>query len=559
MNYLPIELISGKAAHITLIDEQFLSRWSILFDKCKHATVFQHPSFVCTWYKTYHQHWHPVIIKSCNAEGNLTALWLLAYNPETRALVHAGAHQAEYHVWLALAGEDITFVTKAWTILKDHFDFTELHFKYLPSNLLSNILKSIPGIGNCLIVKKFERPLLNIDENVVKSVLSRQNRKRINQLKKIGNLEFRRITDPEEFEQVFNELISFHDFRMGAVNNILPFQKDQLKCQFYTSLLYAKKGAFFAGVSYLNNRPIAAELALICNETIHLNLGMHSPFLSMHSPGKIHIIQMCVYLIKENINLLDLTPGGDFWKEKFATIHDEVAHAVVYNSGFKKKQIELGNTIYENGKVLLTKIGIEPGKLKTSFLKMNKNFRTIAEIIKARKWSYFNRELRMYQCKKSDLLVMTNETYIRVNCNSIDDLLSYKPDLTSLTCGEFLSNANALIEKGAISYSICLNNCLAVCSWMLTNQTALDTTEVEQPISLPKGSAVFFNLYSHQELSNPDINKALIGHMLKEAFAQNETEYIYIFVQAKNVLMRQAIETMDFKYQESYSLRSTLN
>ena len=125
MNYLSIELIKGNAAHNTLADNQFLNQWSILYDKCNHATICQHPSFVCTWYKTYGQKWRPLIIKSCNSDGDLTGLWLLAYNPENHTLVHTGAHQAEYQVWITISGEDITFLSKAWILLKDHFDVKE--------------------------------------------------------------------------------------------------------------------------------------------------------------------------------------------------------------------------------------------------------------------------------------------------------------------------------------------------------------------------------------------------------------------------------------------------
>jgi len=89
------ELISDKAAHTALSDDQFLGQWSILFNSCNHATIFQHPSFVCTWYKTYIQKWRPVIIKSSNPNGELNGLWLLAYSLENHSLVHAGSHQAE--------------------------------------------------------------------------------------------------------------------------------------------------------------------------------------------------------------------------------------------------------------------------------------------------------------------------------------------------------------------------------------------------------------------------------------------------------------------------------
>lgn len=546
------ELISDKAAHTALSDDQFLGQWSILFNSCNHATIFQHPSFVCTWYKTYIQKWRPVIIKSSNPNGELNGLWLLAYSLENRSLVHAGSHQAEYQVWITMPGEDIAFLSGAWTLLKDNFDFKELHFKYLPCKDLYITLQSVPWIRKCIIVKNYKRPLMSLGENKVTTMFSKRTRQKINRLKIMGNLEFRRITDPKEFEKVFDELILFHDFRMGAVNKIRPFQKDQLKRQFYSNLLFANKDAFFVGVSYLQNRPIACELAGINNETVSLYLGMHAPFLSIYSPGKIHLIQMFDYLRKEKIKMVDLTPGGDSWKEQFATSHDEVAYAVVYNSVFKKNWIKLLSTIHEQGKVILTNIGIRPGTLKRLLQRMHNKFRTITKIIKARNINNTDREIRMYIYNKNKTFVGTEAFDISVKLNSIQDLLLFKHDDSGHTCWNFLSEANTLFERGAFSYSVSLNDCLAANGWMITNQTAFREEEIEQSITLPTKGTVLSNFYSHPVVSKPEVTRKLVGNMLKEAFSQDETEDIYFFVKSNDLQIREEIEKMDFKYHKSY-------
>lgn len=550
-----MELIAGNLAHSLLNDDKFLNKWSTLYQNCPHATIFQDQSFICTWYETYRDKWQPVIIQSCNSTGNFIGLWLLAYNPETRTIAHAGAHQAEYHVWLSLPGEDIPFLSEAWAKLKRYFYFTELHFKYLPSGILSDILKSVPGMGDYSVEKRHRRPLLYIDDNVVKTLFSKRSKQKLNHLKKMGEIEFRRISDSIEFEQIFDELILFYDFRMGASNNIIPFQKDQLKRKFYSQLLYADKDSFFVSVTYLNNRPIAGGLSGLCKGTMHLYIGMHSPFLSMYSPGIIHMLQLCEHLHKEKINLVDLTPGGDLWKERFATTHDEVAHAIVFNSGLKKKQLELKNILSKQGKLFLIKIGIQPNKLKSILQKTCQNLRIASEIIKSRKWGNQDRELRMYIYNRNNTFIAVESLEDKIKRNSINDLLSFISNDSSPNCYEFLYEANTLMEKGASSYSVSLNNCLTANGWILKNQTVFKMAEIEQTITLPTKGDVLFGLYSHPKSSRLEINKALISHMLKETIAHNETENVYIFVQAKNILMRQAIETMDFQYQESYFIK----
>jgi hypothetical protein len=282
-----------------LKDPQFLDDWRILYDRCTYATVLQDQSFVGTWYETYRNPWQPVIIYSYNSESNLNGLWLLAFDPILKTLAHAGTNQAEYHTWLALPGKDIEFLTDAWNELKLRFNFTQLQFHYLPSLTLVNTLKSVPGIKSSCFVQKVNRCLLTIDENIVRTMFSKSsNKSRMNRLKKLGQIEFRHISDIEQIEHVFGEIISFYDFRQGAINNILPFQKDPSKRRFYFNLFSAAPDKLIFTVTYLNNQPIAGFLGLVSNKTVHLGMVMHSPFLSRHSPGKIHLMQLSEYLQK---------------------------------------------------------------------------------------------------------------------------------------------------------------------------------------------------------------------------------------------------------------------
>src|SRR5262245_22617677 len=100
MSVTQIQLVHDEAAHALLADDRFLLRWQMLHERCPHATAFQAPGFVRAWYASYRGEWQPVILQAGSASGDLVGLWLLAYNPRTSALAHAGAHQAEYHAWL---------------------------------------------------------------------------------------------------------------------------------------------------------------------------------------------------------------------------------------------------------------------------------------------------------------------------------------------------------------------------------------------------------------------------------------------------------------------------
>jgi hypothetical protein len=251
--------------------------------------------------------------------------------------------------------------------------------------------------------------------------------------------------------------------------------------------------------------------------------------------------------------VMDLTPLGYSWKEHFATTHDEVVSLVVCTSWLKKKQIEFRNIIMDHGKVFLTKIGIEPSRFKA---KIHKVFKSTTESILTREWKDPHPELRMYELKPNNLLPLAKETDISVTRNSINDLLSFRPVNSDPSIGEFLSNANELFKKGAVSYSAVQNNDLVANGWILKNQIDIQLLHNKATITLPIKGTVFLNLYSHHEISNLEINIALLTQMLKEACTVKD-HCIYAFVESKNLIMRSAIESMNFEYIKSYSKKYT--
>jgi hypothetical protein len=102
MTVANVDLLCGQRAQAVLNDYRFLTLWRTLYDKCPHSTAFQTPNFVRSWYGAYSTQWQPVLIQSQDSKGDLIGLWLLAYNPTTNVLAHAGTHQAENHTWLSL-------------------------------------------------------------------------------------------------------------------------------------------------------------------------------------------------------------------------------------------------------------------------------------------------------------------------------------------------------------------------------------------------------------------------------------------------------------------------
>ena len=104
-------------------------------------------------------------------------------------LVAAGAHQAEYQVWMCEAELADTFPGQAFRLLRKLFPTSTLKLSYLPAETPLGWLAA-PAEGRMAVVKTARRPLLTLggdDDSLRKS----GNKSRLRQLRKHGAVEFR--------------------------------------------------------------------------------------------------------------------------------------------------------------------------------------------------------------------------------------------------------------------------------------------------------------------------------------------------------------------------------
>lgn len=549
MGLIPVDILIGKSAHQVLDDVQFMSAWQRLYTRSQHATVFQSPTFVSVWYQTYRVNWEPVIVRSVDSKGEMVGLWLLAYSPKQQELVHAGGHQAEYQVWLTLPGADAIFLESAWLALKHQLSFETLRFKYLPAIAIVDALRNVAALNGCLTVRTHIRPLMTIDLADIKSSFAKKsNKSRFNRLKKLGVIEFRRLSEPDEVEAVFDEFIDCYDFRQGAINHVTPFREDPLKREFHVNLFAASLEETYFTVTYLNGRAIAGFWGATHRQIVHLGMLVYSPFFAAHSPGKLHIMQLCERLFEDGKTVLDLTPGGDPWKERFANSHDEVAELIFYRSKPARRRADFIQGGRQWAKRWLARVGVQPANLQRVLMSMRSSQPT-AILRKVRSQVYVNREYRVYRGDRAFGARFASD--VRVSFNAISDLLCFDPIESWQSRDAFLSSALSRLENGESVYTICINNCLAHYGWMIRGHTKSYSTEVQQSINLPPQSVALYDYYTHPHFRGRGLYRATIGHMLHEAFNDAGAQYAYISVLADNLPSRHVIESLGFEHQGS--------
>jgi len=539
-----MKLIYDQAAHAILQDPEFVEQWKKLHSRCHYATAFQEPAFVCSWYEAYRNQWNPLILYSQNSLGEFVGLLLLAYDPSTRSLVHAGSSQSEYHSWLSLPDEDTSFLSAAWVQLTRQFKFTTLRFRYLPvAEPLTDILRRLPN-KHSIGLRKRPRPLMILNADEIKaSFAKKSNKSRFNRLKKLGEIRFQRITDPIELNQVFDELITFYDLRQGAVNQSRPFQHDPNKREFHINMFGRNQGNVNLTVTYLNDRPIAGLWGLVSKNRLHLCLIMHSPILAEHSIGKLHIMKLSESLLSDHIDTLDLTPGSDPWKERFANSHDEVAEAIIYRSVAAKIRGEAIYGLLNWLRNRANRFGVTTAKLKEmSAIVRELRFSVIIGGIA--KWVKKGSEFHVYQIERSFADKCHHDE--RVHCNKLDDLLLFNSKTVKPSEFGFLSKALALLERGEKAYTMISNNRLVYCAWMNTDQSN-DMQITSVPMSITIHDFFIDSKYEKQEFF-----QAALRHMLYEAFSDSNIQSAVISIPSENRQCCRLAEEIGFTYLKSF-------
>jgi RimJ/RimL family protein N-acetyltransferase len=480
----------------------------------------------------------------------LHGLWTLAWNSRSGVLTHAGARQAEYHGWLASPGEGGHFVGAAWRALCAALPVADLHFRYLPARELLDSLDSDPWLHERLRWRAVPRPLMRLDaDEIRKSMAKKSNKSRLNRLKRLGGLDFRQVTDAEELERVLPTLISCYDFRQGAVNQTSPFREDANKLDFHRAMFDAGLPTCHLTLTCLDGVPIAGFWGAVSDHMLHLAMLIHSPQLAEHSPGKLHLQQLAESLLDTGIDTIDLTPGGDPWKERFANAHDEVYELYLFAQPGQARAHDRRASLEAALKAGLGHLSLKPAQLRNAMAKLRRlRPQTLARRIAG--WVSERRELRIYRLAVGEVGERRHDP--RVRANMIDALLGFEPGEPWQTRQGYLSSALARLEAGERAYTIAAEDGrLAHSGWLVPRQLQSRMSEVEQTLQLPPNSACLYDFYTDPASRGRGLYGATLDHMLADSFADPSLEYVYISVLADNLASRKVIERAGFQYQGS--------
>jgi CelD/BcsL family acetyltransferase involved in cellulose biosynthesis len=353
---------TGDEALTCITTPAFVKGWEALLHDCTWSTACQHPDFIVPWYQIYRDRCSPVVVTEDDNDSRVIGILPLALVDGGKRLVGAGMVEAEYQCWIERPENSNQFIRKAIEAICTAFPKATLHLKYINVGAPVEWIRALKP-HYFFRLQTHVRPLMKLGSpEIAKRLNSKNNRVKINRLKKIGAISFERVKDHQAFLASFDDICTEYDRRQKANNFVAPFQDDPLKGKLYKEL--HKRGILHATLLKVGNQVAAFHAGLISRDWLHHGVNGQSAEFEEHSPGKIHLLMLGAFLDKENFSMLDLTPGGDEYKEMFATQHDTVFEFFLFPGyfSFLYTQVKLSTRIW--AKSMVKRLNIRPALLR---------------------------------------------------------------------------------------------------------------------------------------------------------------------------------------------------
>ncbi|SIT75423.1 GNAT family N-acetyltransferase [Pontibacter indicus] len=465
---MPVCIAVGQDAKRLLADTDFQLQWDRLYEECKWATAFQSRDFVSIWYSLNEYEYTPVIVTG-EQNGKLNGLLTMAILKDSKSkstlrnkrsrLVSAGNYEAEYQTWLTSISFEHNFINEALSILIKTFPKHDIYFRFIPAGTSVKNLAYSPNWEKFCVLQTISRPLMEMNKpETAKLFRKRGFNLKLNRLKRLGDIKFTHISDPDQFKIIYQQLKDQYDFRQGAMFNKIHFKGNSQASELLLKLFDCN--LLHVTVLTLNNEPIASIVGVQDKNWVHLGgINTHSPFYAAHSPGFVHFILLGQLLTNENsVTIFDLTPGGDAYKERMATSHDYVYELLISSSYFYNLKRRIRKFLHDQ----LIKSGYRPISMELILTKKAYLLNARLKGLHHRLWfsnSGYGRSEIQYQSDYTTEL-------LNLSTNSLKDLLCFEQIGTQTTKWEFLEEAMTRFENGEDAYTYTENKQLLFCTWI---------------------------------------------------------------------------------------------
>ncbi len=330
-----LERLEGDGARRLLSHARHLEAWQRLAERDSKSTWYQEPTFVNTWYAAYAKSHTPLLLlgrrrgsPNDTEESSLLGVLPLAIGADG-TIVHAGAHQCEYHGWIADSAIEGDFPRRCIAEVMRHDRPQRWRWRYLPPGSPTDWIEELEHHPEAHGVAAahwdtVDVPLLDVTNT---DFIAARRRKRLGSYTRkltAAGLRFKRVDCVDRAIRVVDEMAAWCDLRQGAANGDMPFADDIAKLPLHQALAANTSQAHVSAL-WLGKQLLAAHVGSYDGRELTMGVQGYDPAYGRYSPGKILVFAMADDLREIGGRAIDLTPGGDPWKEAFATEHRSIS------------------------------------------------------------------------------------------------------------------------------------------------------------------------------------------------------------------------------------------
>ena len=504
---MSVLILTGEAALAQIGSDAFVAQWKSLHARCPWATGCQHPDFVLPWYGIYLERHAPLVLVDAAADGSLRGLFTLAWSEDGRRLTGAGAGQAEYQGWIAGAVHADRFAHDAFACIRAALPQVRTSLKYLPPGIPLGFLQAGNGERKYCVLHRHARPVLRIDPAAMDKLRRKKtHRQNANRLGRLGPLEFERVTGEAQFRRMFDDICLQYDFRQAALHRQTPFLSDPLKKRFYLEL--QRRGMLHTTVLTVGEALAAAHIGLLSKErTVHLGISAHAPALAAHSPGQLLLVLLGSQLAADRIGLLDLTPGGDAYKEHFASDHDDVFELTMAASLAQRVHAQAAAGVRRTGKALLHM----SGRRKADLVEVVENLQALARRVASGHPRQAPRTSHAFWRLVPGSLDGSAST-LPVSRNSLEDVFKYDDAAAPVTRGMFIGTAMRRLEQCCDLFCYAPRDKLVLHCWAYARRAGGACPPPARCVE--HGATVLFDLQAHGDDASDDLVQRFVERIL---------------------------------------------
>jgi CelD/BcsL family acetyltransferase involved in cellulose biosynthesis/GNAT superfamily N-acetyltransferase len=548
-----------------ITDGIFVGQWNKLAEQDRKFTLLQEPAFVISWYRQHETLFEPIVCLGRDSGGQLAGLMALARSRDGRVIMHAGDFHAEYCGWIASPAIDQRFVEECLIAIKKTFGLKQWVWKWLPPGTPIGFLTSRRLAENGIFASfRTERsPVWNLEDTdrLNQLMKTKSIKNQINRFKKKGGFFLERVRDKERTRQLLKDLRLQCDFRQEAIQGVRPFSDNPCKEPFFVERQEFPEANHFT-VLWSNERPVSFHFGACDGDTLVLGLTAYDPTESRNSPGKLHLIELARMLKEEGFHRIDLTPGGDQYKEFVANGSQELVIPTFHFSRTAKLQADLVETLRRTMKVALAAARVSPDDYRQAISRVRA---LPARLKRVTPGKLLDRIKRIFyedvvylqytiECKCEPTGIVRDP---EIFSQRYEDLLLYDGCDPWLDRRQLLSGALKRFGSGETLYSARRGEKLLHYGWVAPGGQDHFLQGVDVTFKSPSECAVLYDFFTYPEYRRQGLYQRNLRQILRD-LADAGIRKAFIGVLEGNERSRRAIENVGFSPYRSFRRKRIL-